>query len=135
MKKMKGMVFLVTGLLFVALLSGCAHVASPVASPVFGCIYTGVRGPIAIANNDNYFGSNSKIGTASCFSLFGLFAFGDASIQRAMENGGIRRIYSVDYQSNSFLLGLIAKYKTIVNGEGEEEKRKVVETSKKKVDN
>jgi len=41
---------------------------------------------------------------------------GDASIQAAMQNGGITKIHHVDYKVTS-VLGVYATYTTVVYGE------------------
>jgi hypothetical protein len=88
--------------------SGCAMVASP----VMGSLYTDVQGPAGVTSNSG----NSKMGTASCQSILGLIATGDASIATAAKNAGITKIHHVDYYSQS-ILGFWAKYTVKVYGE------------------
>jgi TRL-like protein family len=45
-----------------------------------------------------------------------VYATGDASISAAMANGGITRIHHVDQETTN-ILGIYAKYVTIVHGE------------------
>lgn len=97
-------VFFVAAILF----SGCAGVMTP----AVGTIYSNTSAPIAATMASDY----SKSGTASCSSILGMVATGDASITAAMRNGGITKIHHVDYNSTS-ILGLYAKMTTTVYGE------------------
>ncbi len=90
------------------LLSGCAAM---VASPVNGHFYTDVKGPINVGSGIN----PSKTGKACASSLFGMVATGDASIDAAKKNGGIREVSSIDHQSKN-ILGIHTEFCTIVNG-------------------
>ena len=74
-------------------------------------IYNNVSGPVAVTGN----ASGSKVGRASASVVLG-FATGDASIQKAMQDGGITRIHHVDYESN-LILGLFGSYAVVVYGE------------------
>ncbi|MBC8234123.1 hypothetical protein H8E77_31640 [bacterium] len=96
-------------LFLAAVLTGCFAMAT---APVTGGLYTEVKGPVTATANSNY----SKVGTASCESILGLIATGDASIETAAKNGGITKIHHVDYESKS-ILGIYAKYTVIVYGE------------------
>ncbi len=89
-------------------LSGCGAVQAPVS----GLIYTGVQGPGPVTQAAEY----SKTGEASCTSILGLIATGDASVKAAMENGGIKKIHHVDYKSTN-ILGLFGKFTTVVYGD------------------
>ena len=94
--------------LTLALSTGCAMAASPVT----GFIYSDVDAPLSV-NSD---ADNTKKGEASCRSYLGLCATGDASIQTAAANGGIKKIHHVDYKCHS-ILGVYAEFTTIVYGE------------------
>lgn len=87
---------------------GCAMVQAP----VMGVIYTDVQGPAGATSNS----ASSKMGTASCSSILGLIATGDASIATAAKSAGITKIHHVDYYSQS-ILGFWAKYTVKVYGE------------------
>jgi hypothetical protein len=77
-----------------------------------GSAYTNVKLPvIATAATDA-----PKVGTSECKSYFGLVAVGDASIDAAMKNGGIRKVHHVDWEASN-ILGIIGTYKTVVYGE------------------
>jgi len=64
--------------------------------------------------------ANTKVaasqGTAEATCGLGLFATGDASIQKAAENGGLKTIHHVDCEILS-ILGLYLKFTTIAYGE------------------
>ena len=77
-----------------------------------GCLVTNVNAPITATSNANV----SKTGAASCSSILGVIALGDASQQAAMKNGGITKIHHVDFNSFS-ILGIYAKFTTTVYGE------------------
>jgi hypothetical protein len=88
--------------------AGCAMSASPVT----GFIYTDVQGPSAATSNSG----SSKVGTASCQSILGWVATGDASIETAAKSAGITKIHHVDFYSQS-ILGVWAKFTVKVYGE------------------
>jgi len=103
------------GLLFVAalaltLLGGCVV---PSGAPVSGSLVTmDVKGPVAVG--DSTVGC-TKVGRAEATGIV-FFAQGDASIEAAMKAGQITKIHHVDCNVFS-VLGLYAKYETIVYGE------------------
>ena len=90
-------------------LTGCAAVKAPVSN---GAIYTNVQGPVAATVADTF----SKCGESSCVAVLGIVSTGDASIEAAMQNGGITKIHHVDHKSMN-ILGVYAKFTTIVYGE------------------
>ena len=81
-------------------------------APVTGFWYTEVKAPGTATSNPSY----SKVGTATCTSLLGLVATGDASIETAAKSAGITKIHHVDYQSKS-ILGIYAEFTVVVYGE------------------
>lgn len=90
------------------LLAGCA-------SPIpMGTLYTDVKLPVsATANVDT---SNLKVGRSMCKSYVGLVTVGDASIEAAKKNGGIKKVVVVDWKAKS-TLGVVGEYECIVYGE------------------
>ena len=117
MKLISGMMLLITVGGMALLSSGCASLFPGGPTPA-GVIFTNVRSPaqnLAVAT-DAAFGSQ-KHGTSSAGALFGLFAFGDASVDAAMKAGGITKVHHVDHQVNFFLFGIWRQNKTIVYGE------------------
>ena len=104
----KNLRWLVAVVLMAAFLGGCAYAVAPVT----GGLYTGVRGPWTATGQ----GTALQVGTSSCYSLLGLVAVGDASIEAAAKNGNITKIHHVDHESMS-VFGVYSTYKTIVYGE------------------
>lgn len=102
MKKLLAIVFLAS------FLSGCAFVAAPTT----GLIYTDVKAPFAVTDNEG----SSKVGTGEITSILGIVATGDASIDAAAKSAGITKIHHVDYQAMS-VIGIYAKYTIMVYGE------------------
>ena len=92
----------------VAFLSGCA---ASVHSPVKGFIFMAVDGPITATTSQ----ANARRGSACAWSLLGLVALGDASIEEAKNNGQIREVSTVDHESFN-ILGLFATFCTVVRG-------------------
>lgn len=78
-----------------------------------GAIFTDVNLPVASAEGEVLY---TKTGTAEAKSYFGLVAFGNASVEQAVKNGGIKKIKYVDYHANN-ILGIIGTYKTTVYGD------------------
>jgi hypothetical protein len=91
-----------------ALLSGCGGF---VQSPVKGLIFTAVQGPITATTSQ----ANARRGSACAWSLLGLVALGDASIEEAKSDGQIREVSTVDHESFN-ILGVFATFCTVVRG-------------------
>lgn len=89
-------------------LSGCTAAMTP----VFGGLVTQTRGPVSGVDNTV---SQEKRGEAEAQGIV-FIAMGDASISKAMENGGITKIHHIDHESLS-VLGIYSKYRIIVYGE------------------
>jgi len=89
--------------------TGCLAMA---AAPVNGYFYTDVRGPLAAESA----GEATKVGMASCQTVMGFVAWGDASIDAAAKKAGITKIHHVDFDSYS-MFGAYACFTTIVYGE------------------
>lgn len=102
---MKKLVLLLASL---SLLGGCAAVTSPVT----GLIYSNISAPLMATPADE---QPQRVGRASVRSVLGLIATGDASINTAARNGGIREIHYVDYESQNFF-GVLAEYTVVVYG-------------------
>lgn len=91
-----------------ALLSGCATSASPVS----GFLYSSVKAPLTATAAPE---QAQRVGRASVRSILGIIASGDASINTAARNGGIREIHYVDYESQNFF-GVLAEFTVVVYG-------------------
>lgn len=92
-----------------ALLSSCASTGTVCG---VGGIYTDVKSGMTATSNN----VGSKVGTASATNVLGIIATGDASINAAANNAGIKKISHVDQQQKS-ILGLFTKYEVFVYGE------------------
>ena len=92
----------------VVLLAGCA---SPMPR---GGIYSEMTLPLLVTNEIK----GKKKGVATCESIMGLVATGDASIKAAMKNGKITKVSHVDWKVVSDIpLGIKTIYTTTVYGE------------------
>ena len=84
-----------------------------------GLLFTNVDVPaqsLTVATDNT--AASVKTGTSSARALLGLIAFGDASIQAAMQDGGITKVHHVDHQVVHILAGgLYLSTTTIVHGE------------------
>lgn len=92
-------------------LTGCA---AHVSSPLTGYLYTEVQGPVAATGHTIH--EDYASGSATAKSILGIVAIGDSSIDTAARNGGITKIYYVDYEATS-ILGIVATYTVTVYGE------------------
>jgi hypothetical protein len=87
--------------------SGCAVAHGPVTSAVT----INMKGPVSAGPAM----TSPKVGRAEAWGIL-VFATGDASIEAAANNGGIKRIHHVDQETFN-ILGIYARYTTIVHGE------------------
>ena len=78
-----------------------------------GVLYTEVKAPISVATNGDL--TYTKVGEAKATTIFGLVATGDASLETAMRNGGIKKVKHVEYSVKN-ILGF-GECKTIVYGD------------------
>lgn len=98
-------------------LVGCAMITpnTVVGTPTTGWLYTEIKYPhprTEVVND----GIGSKRGEAMIKNIVGLVAIGDASIETAMRNGKITKVYTVDHDMMS-ILGVYTEWKTVVTGE------------------
>jgi hypothetical protein len=94
----------------VMMLTGCAGITS-IAGGTGGMLFTQTDAAMGVGSATG----SDKVGTAESKAII-CFATGDSSIQTACKNGGITKIHHVD--SKVFqVLGLYAKYTTVVSGE------------------
>ena len=92
-------------LIVMSFLVGCATLYP------HGILFTEVKLPAEATSAD----TGSKVGISECVSVLGLVAIGDASIEAAMKNGGIKKIHHVDWDAKN-ILGIYGQYKTTVYG-------------------
>jgi len=89
--------------------SGCGLI------PSSGLLITETRLPGVYHGDDNQ-SVMIATGEACLVNYLLLYAKGDASIAKAMENGNIKNVATVDHSINSYLI-LYARYCTIVTGD------------------
>ena len=98
--------------------SGCAGTTIPGGvddAPVpLALIYTHVQWTDKASPNEVK--GATKTGNSSVTNMFGLFAFGDASVGKAAQNGGISTVHQIDHEYLN-LFFIFNNYKTIVLGE------------------
>ncbi len=99
-------------LLCLVAMSGCVMWA-PVIPPL-GAVFTATSGPIDTDVDQTTIGNRS--GSASSVCVLGMFAFGDASISAAAEDGNLSTVNHVDY-SYLNVLYLFQSFTTIVYGD------------------
>ncbi|MBE6406064.1 MAG: TRL-like protein family [Lentisphaerae bacterium] len=97
------------GLASVALTTGCAT------SMPLGLINTMITTPVTVGNGEIKW---ERTGEASCYSLLGLFAWGDSSINAACKESNIHRVGWVSTRVHN-VLGIYGVYTTIVYGQAE----------------
>lgn len=93
----------------IALTTGCAT-----AMPL-GLLCTKITTPVTAGNGEIKY---SRTGEASCYSLLGLFAWGDSSINAACKDANIRKVNWVSTRVDN-VLGIYGVYTTIVYGQAE----------------
>lgn len=100
--------------LCLTIMTGCGAL---VAFGSGGLLYQDTKSPLG---DGSYRGpsanSPAKKGEASFTSVLGILATGDASLEEAMQQGGITKVHHIDQQVTN-ILGVIATYKIIVYGE------------------
>lgn len=108
MKKMLALAIL----LGCAMLNACATYTAPVMPPC-GSIYANVNAPIMVDYNKTEVAQKS--GTATAQSILSMVSWGDASMNAAAQNGGLKTIEHADYHYYN-ILGLYQKFETIAYG-------------------
>ena len=90
----------------VMFLGGCLA-----STPVVGVAMTMVQGPITATTLDQ----SARTGRSCAYSILGLVAWGDASINTAKNAGQIKQVASVDFDTFN-LLGMYGRFCTVVRG-------------------
>jgi hypothetical protein len=98
---------LIVALCCAVFLGGCASAHGPVVAAVT----LDMKGPVSAGPAM----TSQKVGRSEAWGIL-VYATGDASISAAMANGGIKRIHHVDQETTN-ILGIYAKYVTVVHGE------------------
>ena len=103
----RGSKIVVMGLAVIGMffLSGCVMTPFPVSGAWTQDVRVTLDGKIA---------TGSKEGKACATSYAGIYAFGDASVEAAAANGGIKRVQSVEAVVNSRIW--MGTYCTVVRG-------------------
>jgi TRL (tRNA-associated locus)-like protein len=98
---------LIVALCCAVLLGGCAIAHGPVTAAVT----LDMKGPVSAGPAM----TSPKVGRSEAWGIL-VYATGDASISAAVANGGITRIHHVDQETTN-ILGIYARYVTVVHGE------------------
>lgn len=93
--------------LLALLLSGCTLMDTN-----SGLLYTDISYPLISTENE----ITEKSITVSNYSILGLFTFGNASLEKAKQEGNIKKISHVDV-NDFIILGVYRKYSITVYGE------------------
>ncbi len=101
-------------LLCLVVMPGCAGIWFAPVMPPQGGMFTAISGPMDTDVDQTTIGSRS--GSASTICVLGMFAFGDASISAAAEDGNLSTVNHVDY-SYLNVLGIYQSFTTIVYGD------------------
>ena len=89
--------------------------ASSCAAPLpVGCLYTDITLPGALGDG-NIGKSANRHGSASCYSILGWVAAGDASINEAAYNGDVDKISWTSFHATNYF-GIYGIYRTDVYG-------------------
>ncbi len=82
-----------------------------------GALYTSVKTPAsAVAYYGPQATSNAKVAKVTATNILGLIATGDASLEAAMRESGIKKVHHIDQEVTS-ILGLWSTYTIYVYGE------------------
>lgn len=80
-----------------------------------GCAYVDVKAPLDVDLDRTELGARK--GTATAYSLFWLFAWGDASYAKAAQNGNISTIRHADQEIKQVMLGFYTRWTVVVYGD------------------
>jgi TRL (tRNA-associated locus)-like protein len=90
---------------------GCAgFYAAPVVPPQ-GMLYTNISAPVGTEGGE----MPQTSGEASSECILGLFAWGDAGVKAAADNGGLTSVDHVDYKF-WHVMGVYSKFTTVAYG-------------------
>ncbi|MFB6263021.1 MAG: TRL-like family protein [Bradymonadaceae bacterium] len=97
-------------------LSGCASVMNPT-----GILFTSTKAstnhPTNTDTGKDGKALGSKKGKACSNTILYLIGMGDSSLKTAAQNGGIKKVHTVDQSNMAILGGAYVKHCTIVTGE------------------
>ncbi len=106
---------LIAGLGVGLLMTGCAPYSTPVVPPT-ALVFSDVSAPLG-TEYQRAAATPPRMGEASTHSVLGLFAWGDASMHAAAENGDLTTIEYGDYKYLSVLWGLYARFTVMAWGQ------------------
>jgi len=96
--------------ILLVILSGCATPGP------LGLIVTDFKSNIGVNDGRTDIKSAPKKGSAECYSVVGLVAWGDNTIRTAAKDGEITKVWYTEYSVVNWF-GFYAKYKVTVYGE------------------
>ncbi len=105
----------VHGIRIAKMKKNCFFVLLLIVAVFTSCAYVDVKSPLDIDLDNTELGS--KRGVAEAYSLFWLFAWGDASYAKAAENGNIKLIRHADQEVKQILLGFYTRWRVVVYGD------------------
>jgi len=111
----KNLIRLISVLLLLSVIGCGTYPARPTVKTM---LITNCDGPIGATEKQ----TGSKIGKSSSTGVLNLVAWGDASIQSAMNNAGIKKVHHIDYNHFNFVIPYLnipvyEEYTTSVYGE------------------
>lgn len=80
-----------------------------------GCLYLDATRPLDTNMNQTPIGT--KTGESRLYSVLWLVAWGDAGIQAAARNGGLKVIHNADTRNEVYFFGAFVRRTTIVYGD------------------
>ena len=108
---MKKLVLLLVAIPVLLFVSGCSSVIP------MGVFHTNTTLPAQVVNKGEL-PDKLKVGTSTSTSYFAVVCVGDASIDKAVKNGNIKKISYVDWKvTNPWYIGVKTVYTTTVYGE------------------
>ena len=111
---MRRLAFLMAALALVSFFSGCAAYDAPIMPPN-ALVFTNIRAPLSAETEDST-SVGQRQGKAGASSVLGLFAWGDASLNTAAQNGDLKTINYADYEYLSVLFGVYTSFSVVAHG-------------------
>jgi TRL-like protein family len=101
--------------MFVVFGTGC-YMRSPVlVPPPIGIGFTGIGVPVDTTFDQTEL-AGTRIGRSTSHCMFGLFAWGDASVDAAARKAGLKVVEQVDAEVQVIFLGMYSSYEIVVSG-------------------
>lgn len=94
----------------------CYYFRTPVLGPPpLGTGFTGIGVPVD-TTFDKTDMTQTRIGRSASHCMFGLFAWGDATVDTAARKAGLQMVEHVDANVQVILLGMYSRYEIVVSG-------------------